>query len=135
MNTVAMLIGPIAAVSLALVDSDFALLLKSLLALGGGICGVMLTAFLLGWLHRHIPITAAILARTAPNFMDMIALVGGTAGAIATIAPRISTAFVGVAISTALLPPLTSASLLVARGDYDLVGSAFLLALTNMVAI
>ena len=81
---VAMLIGPIAAVGLALVDSDTPLLRKSLMALAGGVCGVMLTAFILGWLHRDVPITDEIMARTAPNFMDlMIALAGGAAGAVA----------------------------------------------------
>ena len=133
---VAMLIGPIAAVALALVDSDTALLRKSLLALAGGVCGVMLTAFILGWLHRDVPITSEIMARTAPNFMDMmIALAGGGAGAIAATTPRISMAFVGVAIATALVPPLSAASLLLARGEYRLAGGAFLLAFTNIVAI
>jgi uncharacterized hydrophobic protein (TIGR00271 family) len=133
---VAMLIGPIAAVGLALVDSDTPLLRKSLMALAGGVCGVMLTAFILGWLHRDVPITDEIMARTAPNFMDlMIALAGGAAGAVACITPRISMAFVGVAIATALVPPLSSASLLLARGEYRLAGGAFLLAFANMVAI
>jgi uncharacterized hydrophobic protein (TIGR00271 family) len=133
---VAMLIGPIAAVGLALVDSDTALLRKSLLALAGGVCGVMLTAFILGWLHRDVPIPDEIMARTAPNFMDlMIALAGGAVGAIACITPRISMAFVGVAIATALVPPLSSASLLLARGEYRFAGGAFLLAFANMVAI
>ena len=133
---VAMLLGPIAAVGLALVDSDAALLRKSLLALAGGAGGVMLTAFVLGWLHRDVPITDEIMARTAPNFMDlMIALAGGAAGAIAAVTPRISLSLVGVAIATALVPPLSSCSLLLARGEYKLAGGAFLLAFTNMVAI
>jgi uncharacterized hydrophobic protein (TIGR00271 family) len=133
---VAMLIGPIAAVGLALVDSDMVLLPKSLLALAGGVCGVMLTAFILGWLHRDVPITDEIMARTAPNFMDlMIALAGGSAGAIAAVTPRVSLSLVGVAIATALVPPLSSASLLLARGEYRLAGGAFLLAFTNMVGI
>ena len=133
---VAMLMGPIASVALALVDSDMPLLRTSLLALVGGAVGVMATAFILGCIHRDVPVTDEILARTAPNFMDMmIALAGGAAGAIATITPRLSSAFVGVAIATALVPPLSVSSLLLARGEYHLSGAAFLLAFTNMVAI
>ena len=133
---VAMLLGPIAGVALALVDSNMQLLRKGLAALAGGVAGVMVTAFILGLVHRDIPITNEIMARTSPNLIDlMIALAGGAAGAYATVSPRLSVAFVGVAIATALVPPLSSASILFARGEFHLGFGAFLLAFTNMVAI
>jgi len=133
---VAMLLGPITGVALAVVDSDMALLRKALSTLIGGIIAVMATAFVLGLIHRDIPLTNEIMARTAPNLLDlMIALAGGAAGAYATVSPRLSIAFVGVAIATALVPPLSSASILFARGEYQLGLGAFLLAFTNMVAI
>ena len=51
--------------------------------------------------------------RTAPNIFDLIiALAGGAAGAYATASPRISAGLVGVAIATALVPPLSSFSIL-----------------------
>jgi len=133
---VAMLLGPIAGVALALVDSDMKFLLKSLFALLAGTIGVMVTAFIIGTIHKDIPVTNEIMARTAPNLLDlMIALAGGAAGAYATVSPRLSIAFVGVAIATALVPPLSSASILFARGAVDLALGALLLAFTNMVAI
>jgi uncharacterized hydrophobic protein (TIGR00271 family) len=133
---VAMLIGPLMGVALALVESDMALLRRGLGTLVGGVVGVMITAFLLGSIHQDIPVTHEIIARTAPNLIDlMIALAGGAAGAYATVSPRLSTAFVGVAIATALVPPLCAASILFSRGEYQLGSSAFLLAFTNMVAI
>lgn len=133
---VAMLLGPIAGVALALVDSNMTLLRKGLTTLAGGVVGVMVTASILGLVHRDIPITNEIMARTSPNLIDlMIALAGGAAGAYATVSPRLSVAFVGVAIATALVPPLSSASILFARGEYQLGFGAFLLAFTNMVAI
>jgi len=50
-----------------------------------------------------MPITSEIMARTAPNFLDlMIALAGGAAGAYATVSFRLSLALVGVAIATEL---------------------------------
>ena len=42
---------------------------------------------------------------------------------------------VGVAIATALVPPLAAASILSVRGEYQLGSGAFELAFTNMVAI
>ena len=133
---VAMLLGPIAGVSLALVDSDTSLQRRALSTLAGGVVGVLATAFVLGLIHRDIPITGEIMARTSPDLIDlMVALAGGAAGAYATVSPRLSVAFVGVAIATALVPPLSAASILFARGEYQLGLGAFLLAFTNMVAI
>lgn len=133
---IAMLLGPITGVALGLVDGNNQLLGKAIAALGGGVLVVMTTAFIIGRIHIDVPITNEIMARTAPNFMDlMIALGGGAAGAYAVISPRLSVAFVGVAIATALVPPLSSCSILLARGEYKLAAGAFLLAFTNIVAI
>jgi len=133
---VATLLWPIAGVSLALVDIDMKLLLKSLTTLAAGTVAVMLTAFIIGAINKDVPITQEILARTAPNFLDlMIALAGGSALAYATISPRLSVGLVGVAIATALVPPLCAAGILFARGDIPLALGALLLFITNTVAI
>jgi len=55
-----------------LVDADTKLLLQSLFTLLVGTIGVMLTAFIIGVLHRGILITNEIMARTAPNLMDLM---------------------------------------------------------------
>jgi uncharacterized hydrophobic protein (TIGR00271 family) len=133
---VAMLLGPIAGVSLALVDSDMKFLVKSLLTLLAGIIAVTVAALIIGTIHKDIPITNEIMARTAPNLLDLIiALAGGAAGAYATVSPDLNVAFVGVAIATALVPPLSAASILFARGEVDLALGALLLAFANIVAI
>lgn len=133
---VAMLLGPIAGIALALVDSDLKLLVKSLSTLLAGTLGVMFTALIIGTIHKDIPITNEIVARTAPNLLDlMIALAGGAAGAYANVSPRLSIAFVGVAIATALVPPLAAASILFARAEIGLSLGALLLAFTNMISI
>jgi uncharacterized membrane protein len=65
----------------------------------------------LGLAHQGIPLTAEIYARTSPNLMDlMIGVGGGAAGAYAMTSPRLSVAFVGVAIATALVPPFASSA-------------------------
>lgn len=133
---IALLLGPIVGVSLALVDSDMKALLRSLLTVVAGAAGVVATAFIIGTLHKDIPITAEITARTVPNLLDlMIALAGGAAGAYATVSFRLSVALVGVAIATALVPPLSSAGILLARGEGGLALGAFELAVVNLVAI
>lgn len=133
---VAMLLGPIAGISLALVDSDAKILLKSLLSLLSGVAAVMVTAFIIGAVHNDMPITSEMLSRTAPNFLDlMIALAGGAAGAFATVSFRLSLALVGVAIATALVPPLSTASILLARGEFALALGAMELVFVNLVAI
>ena len=133
---IAMLLGPIAGVSLGLVDKNNALVGKALPTLVGGFLVVYGTAFVLGLIHRDIPLTDEIYSRTAPNLMDlMIALGGGAAGAYSMISPRLSVAFVGVAIATALVPPFSSSAICLARGEYALASGAFLLAFTNIVAI
>jgi uncharacterized hydrophobic protein (TIGR00271 family) len=133
---IAMLLGPITGVALALVDGNLKLLRKALGAEIGGVLIVLATSFVIGLVHRDMPVTHEIMARTAPNFLDlMIALGGGAAGAYATVSPRLSVAFVGVAIATALVPPLASCSILLARGEFTLAGGAFLLTFTNIVAI
>jgi uncharacterized hydrophobic protein (TIGR00271 family) len=133
---VAMLLGPIVGVSLALVDNDMKFLMKSLTSLLAGTLVVMVSAFIVGTVHKDIPITNEIMARTVPNLLDlMVALAGGAACAYATVSPHLSIAFVGVAIATALVPPLSAASILFARGEVGLAFGALLLVFTNMVAI
>ncbi len=109
---------------------------KALTAVIGGVLIVLVTSFVIGLVHRDIPVIAEMISRTAPNFFDlMIALAGGAAGAYASISPRLSIALVGVALATALVPPLASCGLLLARGELALAGGAFLLAFVNIVAM
>jgi uncharacterized hydrophobic protein (TIGR00271 family) len=133
---IAMLLGPITGISLALVDSDQKSLLKGFVTLISGAFVVIATGLAIGLIHTDLPLTDEILARTSPNLADLvIALAGGAAGAYATVSPRLSVAFVGVAIATALVPPLCAANILFARGEIALGSGAVLLTFTNIVAI
>jgi uncharacterized hydrophobic protein (TIGR00271 family) len=133
---IAMLLGPISGVALGLVDKNDDLLWKACRTLVGGTVAIYATAFILGVIHHDIALTHEIYSRTEPNLMDlMIALGGGAAGAYSMISPRLSAAFVGVAIATALVPPLSASALLLARGEFHLAWGALLLAFTNMVGI
>ena len=133
---IATLYGPILALGLALAEADMHLFARAVAAEILGALWVLSIGFGLCIVHQDIPIGSQILERTAPNLLDlMIALVGGAAGAYASISPRVSSAVVGVAIATALCPPLAASGILLAHDQTALAGGAFLLFLTNLVAI
>ena len=133
---VALLLGPITGVALSLVDADHRLLVGAFRSLLVGAVAVYGTGLVFGVVLRDLPVTTEILARTSPSILDLVvALAGGAAGAYASVSPRLSVGLVGVAIATALVPPLASSAILVARAEYQLGWRAFLLAFTNIVAI
>jgi uncharacterized hydrophobic protein (TIGR00271 family) len=133
---VAMLLGPISGVALGLNERDRRLLRTALASLVGGVAWILAISVVIGAIHRDLPLTNEILSRTDPKLFDlMIALAGGAAGAVAVVSPKVGTAIVGVAVATALVPPLAAGGILLARADFDLAIGALLLALTNIVAI
>src|SRR6185369_14744585 len=101
-----------------------------------GILAVIAVAFVIGYVFRDIPPGKEIISRTSPNIIDlMIALAGGAAGAYATVSTRLNLGIVGVAIATALVPPLSVFGMMMARGEIVLASGGLLLFLTNIVAI
>lgn len=133
---VAMMLGPITGIALAIIDYRLPLLRKSLLTLMAGVSLVVMVGFVVGSLHNGQPLTAEILSRTQPTSMDlMIALAGGTAGAYAMVSPHLSVAVVGVAVATALVPPLAASGILLSHGEIYLGLGALILAITNIIAI
>jgi uncharacterized hydrophobic protein (TIGR00271 family) len=133
---IATLIGPIMGIALAFVDGDVKLLRSAILAESLGVGIVCLIGYFVGRLHHDLPLTQEVLSRTKPNLLDLaIAVAGGAAGAYATVSPRVSVGIVGVAISTALVPPLAAAGICLSRGNWELAGGALILFATNLVAI
>ena len=133
---IALLLGPITGAALALVDGDYPLLRRALLAEVTGAALVLALSFTIGKIHADMSLGSEIVGRTSPSILDLIiALAGGAAGAYATVIPRLSAGLVGVAIATALVPPLCSCGICVAHGLYREGGGAFLLFATNLVAI
>jgi len=129
------LMGPIVALGLALPTIDYAQLRRSLVALAIGIpLALLFTAILVSSSPLQL-VTSEILARTKPNFLDLaVALLSGLAGGYATV-NRKGEAIVGVAIATALMPPLAVVGFGLATGNTAISGGALLLFLTNLVAI
>ena len=133
---IAMLLGPITGIAMGLVEGDNELLRKAFLAELAGVLTVLIIAAIVGKIHQDVPLGKEVFSRTAPNILDLvIALAGGAAGAYATVSPRLNLGLVGVAIATALVPPLSACSILLVRGATQLATGAFLLFLTNFVSI
>jgi uncharacterized hydrophobic protein (TIGR00271 family) len=133
---IAALLGPIQGMAMALAEADLKLLRMSLTAEVTGAALVLVLGMALGTIDRTSPLGHEILSRTAPNILDLlIGLVGGAAAAYAAATPRLGALAVGVAIATALVPPLTTCGILIARGLSALAEGAFLLFLANFVAI
>ena len=133
---IAMLYGPILGIAMALAEADLRLLGRALVAeVVGAIC-VLAIGGVIGLSTRNLVVGSEILNRTAPNLLDLlIALVGGLAGGFAFLSLSLSSVIVGVAIATALVPPLTTCGILLARGLPGPAVGAFLLFLANFSAI
>lgn len=129
------LMGPIIGLGFALATGDFAWLRKSLRALGVGTAlGIAFTALIVA-VSPLQTVTAEIAARTRPNLFDLfIALFSALAGAYAMIRGREGT-IVGVAIATALMPPLAVVGFGVATLNWTVFSGALLLYVTNLVTI
>jgi uncharacterized hydrophobic protein (TIGR00271 family) len=79
---------------------------------------------------------AQIMARTAPNLVDLAAaLATGLAGAFAMSRRDVSDTLPGVAIAISLVPPLANVGLLLSLGRVDLAMGSLLLFITNFFAI
>jgi uncharacterized hydrophobic protein (TIGR00271 family) len=133
---IAMLMGPILAIALSLAEADLAGFWEAFRNEVIGVACVLACATVVGFLFSTLPIGSEILSRTQPTILDLcVALAGGVAAGYASVSKRLSGAMVGIAISTALVPPLTSCAILVVRGLNGLALGAFLNFLTNFVAI
>ncbi len=101
------LMGPILGIGLSIAINDIDTLRSSLVNLATMIVLSLLTAFLFFWLFPSHD-TSELLGRTAPDVRDvLIAFFGGLALIIArTKKGTIASVIFGVAIATALMPPL-----------------------------
>jgi uncharacterized hydrophobic protein (TIGR00271 family) len=129
------MMGPIVALGFSLALLDWRRLKQSLTCLAVGMAVALTVAILLTLLSPLKEPTSEILARTRPNFFDLlIAVFSGVAGAYAVIRQRGET-IIGVAIATALMPPVATVGFGIGTGDLSISVGAFYLFMTNLVAI
>jgi uncharacterized hydrophobic protein (TIGR00271 family) len=131
------LMGPIVGVGLAVAINDVETLRRSMINLGVMIGLSVLTAFLYFKISPLTEETPELLARTYPTILDvLVAIFGGLALIVAkTKSGTIASVIFGVAIATALMPPLCTVGYGLAIGNMNYAGGAMYLFSINTVFI
>lgn len=130
------LMGPIVGSGFALGIYDFDLLRKSLINLAIATLVGLLVSFLYFFVSPLKEAQSEILARTSPNLYDvLIAFFGGLVGVVAVTRVEKGNPIPGVAIATALMPPLCTAGFGIAAGNLSYFGGAIFLYIINCVFI
>lgn len=130
------LMGPINGMGYSIATYNFPLFRKALnnflFAVGAGL--IASTAY-----FAISPVSTAhseLLARTSPTIYDvLVALFGGLAGIVAISSKHKGNVIPGVAIATALMPPLCTAGYGLAKGEFIYFFGAFYLFTINTVFI
>lgn len=129
------LMGPIIGLGFALATIDSAEIRRTIVALAVGAVLAVAFSALIVTVSPLQNVTNELAARTRPNLFDLVvAILSALAGSYATIRGRAGTV-VGVAIATALMPPLATMGFGIATLNATVAGGATLLFVTNFVAI
>lgn len=130
------LMGPIMGAGLGVAVYDFDLVKRSLTNLGIATLISLVVSALYFSLTPLQQAQSELLARTSPTLWDvLIALFGGLAGIVGITRRKKSNVIPGVAIATALMPPVCTAGYGIATGQWQFVGGALYLYAINCVFI
>lgn len=130
------LMGPIMGIGYGIGINDFDLIKSSVKSIGLAVLISILSATIYFIISPLSQAQSELLARTTPTLWDvLIALFGGMAGILATTRKEKSNVIPGVAIATALMPPLCTAGYGLATGHLSYFFGAFYLFFINMVFI
>jgi uncharacterized hydrophobic protein (TIGR00271 family) len=131
------LMGPIVGLGLSVAINDVETLRKSLINLGVMVVLSVITAYLYFTISPLTKETPELLARTYPTILDvLIAIFGGLALIVAkTKKGTMASVIFGVAIATALMPPLCTVGYGLAVGNLQYAGGAIYLFSINAVFI
>ncbi len=129
------LMDPIMGLGFSLATGDFAWMKKSARSLAVGTLFAMFFCAVVVFFSPLQTVTTEIAARTKPNLFDLlVALFSAIAGAYAVIRGREGT-IVGVAIATALMPPLAVVGFGLATFNWTVFSGALGLYFTNLMTI
>ena len=130
------IMGPIIGMGFSVGTSDFELLKKSLQNYAVATLISLITATVYFTLTPYHGAQSELLARTSPTLYDvLIALFGGAAGIVAIASKDKGNILPGVAIATALMPPLCTAGFGIASLNLKYFLGAFFLYFINTVFI
>ncbi|WP_245869879.1 TIGR00341 family protein [Pedobacter ginsengisoli] len=130
------LMGPIMGVGLGIGINDFELVKKGLRNLAIATVISVIASTIYFWITPLHDAQSELLARTTPSLWDVfIAFFGGLAGIVAGTRKEKSNVIPGVAIATALMPPLCTAGFGLASGNFYYFLGAIYLYFINSVFI
>ena len=113
------LMGPILAIGFGFATLNFTVAKRGILRLSVQITIAVLASALYFYISPVQTATSELLARTEPNIFDVfIAIFGGLAGIIGQTRKTLDNVIPGVAIATALMPPLCTAGYGLASGNW-----------------
>ena len=129
------LMGPIVLLGFSFWTVDWASTRKAVISLAAGFSIALLVSIALTVFSPLKEPTAEILARSRPTLFDLlVAIFSGVAGGYAVVRHR-GEAVIGVAIATALMPPLAVVGFGIGTQTWSIAGGALLLFFTNLIAI
>ncbi len=130
------LMGPILGIGLAIATIDWTKLKRALKNLGIAVFVAILTSTVYFTISPISDAQSELLARTNPTFLDvLVALFGGASGILAGSRREKSNVIPGVAIATALMPPLCTSGYGIATQQWEFFIGAFYLFFINSVFI
>ncbi|MGB1248344.1 MAG: TIGR00341 family protein, partial [Chitinophagales bacterium] len=130
------LMGPIMGLGLGVGINDFDLMKKAGKNLALAVIFSVLTSCLYFLISPITEVQSELLARTSPTTFDvLIAIFGGLTGVLAGSSKEKGNAIPGVAIATALMPPLCTAGFGIATANWSFVLGAMYLFFINSVMI
>jgi len=130
------LMGPIMGIGLGIGIYDFSLIVTAMKNLLFAVLISVLTSAFYFWVSPMDVAHSELLARTSPTLWDVfIAFFGGLVGIIASSKKEKSNAIPGVAIATALMPPLCTAGFGIATSQWNFFWGAIYLFFINSVFI
>ncbi len=130
------LMGPINGIGFSIATYNFPLLKKGLKNFYFAVSASLLTSTIYFALSPISTAHSELLARTSPTIYDvLIAFFGGFAGILAIYSKQKGNVIPGVAIATALMPPLCTAGYALATGQFVFFLGAFFLFTINSVFI
>ena len=113
------LMGPILATGFGFATLNFTVVKSGILRLSLQVTIAVLASALYFYISPVQAATSELLARTEPNIFDVfIAIFGGLAGIIGQTRKTLDNVIPGVAIATALMPPLCTAGYGLANGNW-----------------
>jgi len=133
---IAPLMLPIRGLAFGALQGNVLLFRQGTIAVVAGTLLSVAIAFCIGVLVPLPSYGSEVLARSAPNLLDLgIAIAAGSISGYAKVEPKVSGSLAGTAIAVALMPPVCVVGLGLAQSSWSLSLGATLLYLTNLLGI